>query len=93
MYALLAHVIFRMPNELFLLASSPHAFVASPTTQQTSISSEHYSNLAKDLRRVNLSDTDWSFEALLNNYQVEEVTASAPTGFDFSGVFPEGFTW
>lgn len=36
---------------------------------------------------------DWSFETLLNSYRVAEVTASAATGFDISGVFPDGFSW
>ncbi|KIY64083.1 hypothetical protein CYLTODRAFT_425553 [Cylindrobasidium torrendii FP15055 ss-10] len=36
--------------------------------------------------------TNWSFDALLSQYQVEEVTASA-TNFDFSNMFPPGFSW
>lgn len=47
----------------------------------------------KRLPEAHVFFEDWSFETLLNSYQVEEVTASAATGFDISGVFPDGFSW
>ncbi|EIM87625.1 uncharacterized protein STEHIDRAFT_168323 [Stereum hirsutum FP-91666 SS1] len=35
---------------------------------------------------------NWSFNTLLNSYQIEEVSASA-AGFDVSSMFPEGWSW
>lgn len=35
---------------------------------------------------------NWSFNSLLNSYQIEEVSASA-AGFDVSSMFPEGWSW
>ncbi|KAK7053001.1 hypothetical protein VNI00_004322 [Paramarasmius palmivorus] len=39
-------------------------------------------------------DQNWSFDSLLGEYQIQDITASGvPPGFDFSSVFPDGFSW